>query len=160
MEKILDIANEFFLMNDITINKSKSHLIAINASNEDRIKGVRLGKDILLPVEKDYPIRSLGVYVTESGSKRFQKERLKRVTDYMASILRNKPITDKQAIYIFNAVVIPMLEYSLNDMTMSEKECWKITTRFISVIKSKAGLARTAPNALIHAREAYGVCNL
>ncbi|RHZ63743.1 hypothetical protein Glove_328g53 [Diversispora epigaea] len=78
----------------------------------------------------------------------------------MANILKGKPITDKQAIYIFNAVVIPMLEYSLNDMTLSEKECLKITTKFISMIKNKALLPITAPNALIYAKEAYDVCHL
>ncbi|RHZ78511.1 hypothetical protein Glove_162g74 [Diversispora epigaea] len=78
----------------------------------------------------------------------------------MALILRGKPITDKQAIYIFNAVVILMLEYSLNDMTLSETECLRITTRFISTIKNKALLAITVPNALIHAKEAYNVGNL
>src|SRR6266496_4055271 len=119
-----------------------------------------MDEEILLPVEKDYPIRSLGVYVTESGSKKFQHERMKKLTDYMAFILRGKPITDKQAIYIFNAVVIPMLEYSLNDMTLSEKECLNITSKFISVIKNKALLPITVPNALIHAREAYDVCSL
>src|SRR4051812_29441298 len=53
-----------------------------------------------------------------------------------------------------------MLEYNLNDMTISIKECEKITNRFINVIKNKALLSRTTPNALIYAKEAYGVCNL
>ncbi|RHZ87129.1 hypothetical protein Glove_40g121 [Diversispora epigaea] len=53
-----------------------------------------------------------------------------------------------------------MLEYSLNDMTLSEKECLKITTKFISMIKNKALLPITAPNALIHAKKAYDVCHL
>ncbi|RHZ45763.1 hypothetical protein Glove_655g2 [Diversispora epigaea] len=100
-----------------------------------------MGDETLYPVAKDYSVRSLGVYVTEMVPNR-------------------KPITDKQVIYIFNAVVIPMLEYSLNDMTLSEKECLKITTKFISMIKNKALLPITAPNALIHAKEAYDVCHL
>ncbi|RHZ80983.1 hypothetical protein Glove_130g83 [Diversispora epigaea] len=115
---------------------------------------------MLYPVAKDYPVRSLGVYITENGSKQFQKDRLKKLTNYMANILKGKPITDKQAIYIFNAVVIPMLEYSLNDMTLSEKECLKIITKFISMIKNKALLSITVPNALIHAKEAYDICHL
>ncbi|RHZ62073.1 hypothetical protein Glove_344g75 [Diversispora epigaea] len=119
-----------------------------------------MGDEILYPMAKDYPVRSLGVYVTENGSKQFQKNRLKKLTNYMANILKGKPITDKQAIYIFNAVVIPMLEYSLNDMTLSEKECLKITTKFISMIKNKALLPITAPNALTHAKEAYDVYHL
>ncbi|RHZ89017.1 hypothetical protein Glove_19g101 [Diversispora epigaea] len=142
-------------MNDITINKSKSYLIAINVNSQTKLEGFLMGDEILYPVAKDYPVRSLGVYVTENGSKQFQKDRLKKLTNYMANILKGKPITDKQAIYIFNAVVIPMLEYSLNDMTLSEKECLKITTKFISMIKNKTLLPITAPNTLIHAKEAY-----
>src|SRR5437899_11046308 len=142
-------------MNDIAINKTKSYLIAINTNKNHRDSGVNMGEEVLLPVEKDYPIRSLGVYVTESGSKKFQRERMKKLTDYMAFILRGKPITDKQAIYIFNAVVIPMLKYNLNDMTLSESKCNKITSCFVSNIKNKAFLARTAP----YAKEAYNVCN-
>ncbi|RHZ86641.1 hypothetical protein Glove_48g175 [Diversispora epigaea] len=160
MEEILTIANEFYQINDITINKSKSYLIAINVNSQTKSESLLMGDKILYPVAKDYPVRSLGVYVTENGSKQFQKDRLKKLTNYMANILKGKPITDKQAIYIFNTVVIPMLEYSLNDMTLSEKECLKITTKFISMIKNKALLLITAPNALIHAKEAYDVCHL
>ncbi|RHZ82908.1 hypothetical protein Glove_103g116 [Diversispora epigaea] len=160
MEEILTIANEFYQMNDITINKSKSYLIAINVNSQTRSEGLLMENKTLYPVAKDYPVRSLGVYVTENGSKQFQKDRLKKLTNYMANILKGKPITDKQAIYIFNAVVIPMLEYSLNDMTLLEKECLKITTKFILMIKNKALLPITAPNALIHAKEVYNVCHL
>ncbi|RHZ74336.1 hypothetical protein Glove_226g47 [Diversispora epigaea] len=160
MEQILNIADEFYTMNDIAINKTKSYLIAINTNKNHRELGVTMGEEVLLPVEKDYPIRSLGVYVTESGSKKFQQERMKKLTDYMTFILREKPITDKQAIYIFNAVVIPMLEYNLNDMTLTESECVKITSHFISTIKNKALLARTAPGALLYTKEAYNVVNL
>ncbi|RHZ66065.1 hypothetical protein Glove_309g14 [Diversispora epigaea] len=53
-----------------------------------------------------------------------------------------------------------MLEYSLNDMTLLEKECLKITTKFISMIKNKVLLPTTMPNTLIHAKEAYDVCHL
>src|SRR6185295_5299855 len=158
--EILKIANEFFCMNDITINKTKSYLVAINTSRENKEVGVKMGEDTLFPVADDFPVRSLGVYITETGSKRFQRERMKKLTDYMASTLRGKYITDKQAIYIFNAVVVPMLEYNLNDMTLTENECWKMTTRFLSVIKNKALLARTSPNAIMYAKEAYNVCNL
>jgi len=160
MNNILKIANEFYTMNDIMINKSKSYLIAINACEEERTQGVLMGNDTLFLVEKDFPVRSLGIYVTETGSKKFQRDRLKKSTDYMAYLLRGKPITDTQAIYIFNMVVIPMLEYNLNDMVLTETECAKITTKFLSVIKNKACLTCTTPNALMFAREAYNVCNL
>jgi hypothetical protein len=160
MEKMLDIANEFFVMNDIAINKNKSYLIVINSSNEEREMGVRMGADILYPVDRDFPVRSLGVHVTETGSKRFQKERMKKVSDYMAYIMRGKQITDKQAIYIFNAVVMPMLEYNLNDMVLNENECKKITTSFLTIIKYKASLSATIPNAVLYAKEGYNVFNL
>ncbi|RHZ45504.1 hypothetical protein Glove_673g5 [Diversispora epigaea] len=130
MEEILTIANEFYQMNDITINKSKSYLIAINVNSQTKLEGLLMGDETLYPVAKDYPVRSLGVYVTESGSKQFQKDRLKKLTNYMANILKGKPITDKQTIYIFNAVVIPMLE------------------RYCPLRR------------LIHAKEAYDVCHL
>ncbi|RHZ51423.1 hypothetical protein Glove_478g56 [Diversispora epigaea] len=154
IEEILTIANEFYQMNDITINKSKSYLIAINVNSQTKLEGLLMGDETLYPVAKDYPVRSLGIYVTENGSKQFQKDRLKKLTNYMANILKGKPITDKQARYIFYAVVIPMLEYSLNDMTLSEKEFLKITTKFISMIKNKTLLPIMAPNALIYAKEA------
>ncbi|RHZ78512.1 hypothetical protein Glove_162g73 [Diversispora epigaea] len=43
MEKILKIANEFYCMNDIAINKSKSHLIAINVEESERTRRVKMG---------------------------------------------------------------------------------------------------------------------
>ncbi|RHZ60928.1 hypothetical protein Glove_350g64 [Diversispora epigaea] len=131
MEEILTIVNEFYQMNNITINKSKLYLIAINANPQTKSEGILMGDEMLYPVADDYLVRSLGVYVTKNG----------------------KPITNKQAIYIFNAVVILMLEYSLNDMTLLEKECLKITTKFISMIKNKTLLPITTPNTLIHAKK-------
>ncbi|RHZ78707.1 hypothetical protein Glove_157g58 [Diversispora epigaea] len=160
MKEILTIANKFYQINDITINKSKLYLIAINVNSQTKLEGLLMGNETLYPVAKNYSVRSLGVYVTENGSKQFQKDRLKKLTNYMANILKGKPITDKQAIYIFNAVVILMLEYSLNDITLSEKECLKITIKFISMIKKKTLLPITAPNALIYAKETYDICHL
>ncbi|RHZ54957.1 hypothetical protein Glove_421g140 [Diversispora epigaea] len=76
MEKILTIANEFYQINDITINKSKSYLIVINANSQTKLDDLLMGDEMLHPVTNDYPIRSLEVYVMEN------------------------------AIYIFNAVII------------------------------------------------------
>ncbi|RHZ77019.1 hypothetical protein Glove_186g87 [Diversispora epigaea] len=57
IKQILEIANEFYQMNDIAINKNKSYLIAINANPGDRSQGVNMGLINLKPVVKDFPTR-------------------------------------------------------------------------------------------------------
>lgn len=43
MQKIIDIANEFYLINDIDINAKKSELIIVNLTVEQRAQTIELG---------------------------------------------------------------------------------------------------------------------
>ena len=55
MEQILNIANEFYTMNDIAINKSKSYLIAINTNKNHRDSGLIWVKRFYSPSKKIIP---------------------------------------------------------------------------------------------------------
>ena len=73
MQKILNKVTEFFQINDIQANADKSSLICINVPPNQRKTGVHLNNICVTPLENNEAVRVLGVWITGSGSKKFQK---------------------------------------------------------------------------------------
>jgi ribonuclease HI len=156
----LDIASSFFQINDIKVNVDKSKLTCINTESEDRNKGLVLCGDTLHPTEKHEPVRILGVWISESGNKKHQKNLIKECINKTIKILKWKSITDKQCRYIINQVLFPRIEYLLNDLVLTEQECNVLNGPITKVFKHKAGLPASTINSIIHAPFGYKVFNL
>ena len=61
MQKTLDIASEFLIINNIKANSNKSTLFYINASKEDQNKEVMFTNTTVMPKEKHKAVRILEV---------------------------------------------------------------------------------------------------
>ncbi|CAB4441046.1 unnamed protein product [Rhizophagus irregularis] len=61
--------------------------------------------------------------------------------------------------FIFNVLIIPKVEYRAQMIILTEDECNSLIAPFRMLYKNKMGLARTAPNALMHTREFYNLKN-
>jgi Reverse transcriptase (RNA-dependent DNA polymerase) len=66
MEKILKVAQSFFELNKIKVNPTKSELIMINTSTEDRIQGINFMESDIMPKGKE-ATRYLGIWIEENG---------------------------------------------------------------------------------------------
>ncbi|GET04391.1 RNA-directed DNA polymerase from mobile element jockey-like [Rhizophagus clarus] len=120
LEKILEIADSFYKLNDIQVNKEKSELLVRYKQGRYRPKlkphepvTLRFGSDsiFIIPVSPRSSIRILGVYFDERNT--FQST-IKRINDEINELrykYARKRITDKHMIYIFNSVIIPRIEY-------------------------------------------------
>ncbi|GES98524.1 RNA-directed DNA polymerase from mobile element jockey-like [Rhizophagus clarus] len=120
LEKILEIADSFYKLNDIQVNKEKSELLVRYKQGRYRPKlkphepvTLRFGSDLIfiIPVSPRSSIRILGVYFDERNT--FQST-IKRINDEINELRHKyarKKITDKHMIYIFNSVIIPRIEY-------------------------------------------------
>ncbi|EXX60403.1 hypothetical protein RirG_180210 [Rhizophagus irregularis DAOM 197198w] len=70
MQNIVDIANEFYIINDIDINAKKSELIIINPTVEWHEQNIELGRDRSIIQATNEEIRYLGVWFSNKPSRR------------------------------------------------------------------------------------------
>jgi len=78
----------------------------------------------------------------------------------LVNTLKNKHITDKQAAYIINTVIIPTLEYHIHNLVLSRKTCNQILSSYLTVAKHKANLLRSTPNSIMLNHNIYGIKNI
>ncbi|GBC39515.2 hypothetical protein GLOIN_2v1480544 [Rhizophagus irregularis DAOM 181602=DAOM 197198] len=165
LEKILEIADSFYRMNDIKINKEKSELLLRTKDrkidlNEQKEINIRFGnsKIDIIPAERKGSIRILGVWFNAFNQKNHVLVKMKEeIKNFYQSLLLKKRLTDKQMVYIFNMLIVPRVKYCTQLIVLTEKECDELIVPFRKMFKNKLGLAITAPNAIVHMKEIYNV---
>src|SRR5688572_6027005 len=102
MELILEIADSFYDLNGIKVNKKKSELLVINSPTPIPSTSISFGKDCTEVHAKpiNTSIRFLGVWVNAKGSTRHVKNSVCDEIINMESIMKHKHLTDKQILYI------------------------------------------------------------
>lgn len=69
-------------------------------------------------------------------------------------------LTDKMMIYLFNYLVIPVVEYCIQLIVISEKVLNSLMTPFRMLLKNRLKLVRTAPNAILKTNLIYNLNDL
>ena len=158
MEEILNTAETFFQLNNFKVNPDKSSLIITH--NTDSTQQINfIGKNIK-PSDPQQPIRFLGVWITAAGSKAYQIDLIQKRVFQIAQTLARKAITDKQIRYIINHVLMPALEYLLQDLVLTEPECNTINSKIMQTFKHKIHLPTTAINSGIYMHTGYKIFNI
>jgi ribonuclease HI len=162
MQKTLRIADEFYQVNDIEINTSKTKVIAINTHPDSIQESVQFGNPpINLKVEgKGSGVRVLGVWLSADGRLRTHRDKMREKVDLVATAISRKRISDKQATYIVRALLIPALEYMMTICILSKTECSALEQRYMAILKHKAEMARSAPNCVLRHNNLYDVPSL
>ncbi|GBC08839.1 hypothetical protein RclHR1_08410012 [Rhizophagus clarus] len=168
LEKILKIADSFYKLNDIQVNKEKSELLVRYKQGRYRPKlkphepvTLRFGSDLIfiISVSPQSSIRILGVYFDERNT--FQST-IKRINDKINELqykYAKKRITDKHMIYIFNSVIIPRIEYWSQVKVLTKKFMNKIMNQFLSTFKKKLRLSIATSNEIFF-NKIYNVKNI
>jgi len=151
-QRIVDISNEFFELNDIMINGSKTEILTINPeipNYEDR--HIFMGRDRtkILPLKKTEPMRILGVWYTEQGENAHIRSSVTNEIKNFARLFRYKRINISQLTYINNTVLLPRLEYRMKCTIWSDQTYLTLHRPIYTVAKHKIGLARTAHNNIL-----------
>ena len=153
LEEILKIADDFYNLNNIKVNKEKSELL-VNIPDEPYIYDhpitLKFGRERIriTPKKHKESARILDVWVNLDGDRKFVIQQCKNEVIRVANILKRKPLTDKQLLYLWNMVVIPRLEYRSQLMMLKRSDCDNIVSHFRKIFKNKLHLAITAPNAI------------
>ena len=160
LQNILNITQEFCKLVDININPSKSQVMHINPKKCDFRSVVLMNDQDIIPVGKHTPVRYLGVWLTQSGNKSYQKNLISEKILNVIKTINWKRTTDKQVRYIINQVLFPQIEYLLSDMIISKTQCAEINSKILSFFKHKSGFAKTAINNLFYLTDGYKVFNI
>ena len=92
-----------------------------------------------------------------------QTKQTKLITNEISNLtntLKTKHITDRQVSYIINTVIIPILEYRIHNIILSQSTCNKILSSYLSIAKHKSNLAITTPNSTLLNHNIYGIKNI
>ena len=152
LEQILEIADQFFTLNNIKVNKDKSELLVSSPSyNTSQPISIKFGHENISLLPKNYTevARILGVWINLDGSKKFVIKQMKDEVISFRNTIKYKWITDKQMLYLWNMVIIPRLEYRSQLTVFTKDEAANITSPFKRFFKRKLNLAATAPNAIL-----------
>ena len=158
LEHIISIADEFYDLNNIKINKSKSILLTNSTKFQDTVD-LKFGNNIvnIKPKKISESVRFLGVWINLANKKSFVYNQILELINNYSNLIRYKPMTDKQLCYVYNAVILPIIEYRSQLTLFSKEECHKLFTHFRILFKNKFKYSKTIPNALLECRRFYDI---
>ena len=79
---------------------------------------------------------------------------------FFVDILNTKNITDKQASYIINKVIIPTLEYQIQNIVIPLIIYQKILSKYLIIVKHKASHSKIFSNSTILNYNIYSIKNI
>jgi hypothetical protein len=164
MERILKIADSFYTLNDIKINKSKSALLLRlkNKKHLAREINIKFGNEEIniQPVQHNKTERFLGVWINMYNKHQHVIQQIRNeVAAIIKSLTTKRGLTDKMMIYLFNYLVIPVTEYRSQLIVLDKKILEKLMASFRKVLKNKLKFTRTAPNAILETNFIYNLTN-
>src|SRR6266516_178660 len=149
---MLSIADDFYQLNNIKVNKEKSVLMAKqqNKKNMDPI-ALTFGNEqiTITPISYQESTHFLGVWLNLAGNRQFIIQQARDEVLSTVNVLKTKFITDKQLLYIYNMVVIPRIEYRAQLTHLNQRDCDVISAPFRKFFKNKIHLSSSAPNAIL-----------
>lgn len=113
------------------------------------------------PIPHDQSARFLGVWLNAFNNNQHVEQQIKNeIKAIIKNISCRKGITDKMMIYLFNALIIPILEYRSQLYVIKETKLDKLMAPFRIFIKNKLKFTKTAPNAILETNFIYNLNNL
>jgi ribonuclease HI len=154
MQKIVDIANEFYEINDIEINSKKSELVVINyirGKKEDKAElAITVGKNkekVFAKKDSD-PVRHLGVWISGKGKQKCSLDIIRNEVNRMCKAIKWKKASASQLVYLNNSVLLPSIEYRLQTIFLSKTKCDSLQRPIWILIKNKLDMASTTANSI------------
>ncbi|KAG9300292.1 hypothetical protein G9A89_011365 [Geosiphon pyriformis] len=153
MQHILNVASEFFRINDISINNDKTVAILINS----RIANPSLtisGSPISI-TKKDEPHRYLGIFLSSEGLSTPSLAKACSNVRFFVNFVLKKAISDKQFTYLVSAVLLPIISYRTQFSFIPISVCNKWDSIVHRCLKSKSGLLLNFLNDTVYHLSLY-----
>ncbi|KAF9539466.1 hypothetical protein EC957_005388 [Mortierella hygrophila] len=157
LERITDVSSEFFRIHGIEINGKKTELLVTKPTHNGTIT---YGESQIKPQDKIKASRILGVLFSADGKAKATTELSRKETSTICNILGRRKVTDKQCIFIINAVLIPRLLYRMSTTIIPWQEVERITAQYRKVVRQKLGLPSSTPNSILRHTRLYWLRDL
>ncbi|CAG8681638.1 531_t:CDS:1, partial [Ambispora leptoticha] len=118
---------------------------------------ITFNQQIISNIPPDQAFRFLGCWFSRTLS---HKPTHTIITDEITAALRklrHAKITDKQAIYIINSVILTRFAYRIQNTSFSSSQLDKITKSYTNLAKHKAGFASTIPSSTLFHNRIYSL---
>jgi len=156
---ILTTATSFYKLNNIRVNPEKSFLIT-NSPHLPSHPSITFDDTGITALPHNTPLKYLGAWYTANGKHtHIQKLIIQEATTNLKKLTFAR-ITEKQAIYITNHVIIPRLQYRLLSSYLNSTQIKDIKRTYLNIVKQKGKLAKGVPNSFLYCAKIYALCDL
>ncbi|KAG9290547.1 hypothetical protein G9A89_020917 [Geosiphon pyriformis] len=155
IQHILNVASEFFCINDISINNDKMVAIPINS----RVSNSSLfisGLPISI-AKKGESHRYLGIFLSTEGLLRPSLVKVHSDVRFFTNLVLREAVSDKQFLYLVLAVLHPIVSYRTQFSFIPVGVCNKWDALICKGLKLKSGLPLDFPNDTIYHPSLYGL---
>ena len=150
LEESLSIADDFYQLANICINKDKTILITNNPDLQDKKISILFGNEPIevQSVSKFSNERILGIYINADCNKKYTINKITKCINYTLFLLRKKKISHDMCTYVINRVIIPRIEYWSQHIAIPETTCKKWDIKIRSLYKQFLNLPRSTVNEI------------
>ena len=150
LEASLEIADDFYHLSNICINKDKTIILTNDKDFQDQDIDIQFGQDKVKvhAVSKLSNERILGIYINSDNNKKFTINKISRCINYTIFLLKKKKISHDMCAYVINKVIIPRIEYWAQHMPIPESICKKWDIKIRSLYKQFLSLPKSTVNEL------------
>ena len=161
-QRMLNLAMGFFHLNDIAINAKKTVLMVVNPTTDPLDDPLLFGSPALplTPKPKSEGTRYLGCHISADGWLATQRQLIDELVTTFVNQLLPKQITDFQAVYLVNHVLVPSILAHCIVMVPSYPECLRWTQQYLNLVKRKSRLPKDTPSVMLFHPRLYKLTNL
>ncbi|KAG9305787.1 hypothetical protein G9A89_001075 [Geosiphon pyriformis] len=147
-QHILNVASDFFHLNDILINNNKTVIIPINCYVTALYLSIS-GMPIFI-TKKDEPHHYLGIFLFSEGLLKPSLVKAHSDVQFFINLILRKVISNKQFAYLVSSVLFPIVSYRTQFSFIPLSVCNKWDTLICKGLKSKSGLPLDFSNDALH----------
>ena len=154
LQEILTTANSFYKFARIKVNPSKS-ILATNSSSEDNY--ITFNEENIVAINRSKLFKYLGAWFSLTSNPIYTQKIIISEAYTCITKLQKSHITEKQAIYIINNVIMPRVSYRLNSSFLTHSQLLTLNRLNTNIVKQKARLSRGIPNSFLYHPEIYAL---
>jgi len=157
LTEILDTATSFYKLNNIKVNPTKSFLLTNSRTTPH---SVVFDDTKITALPSNSPLKYLGTWFTLNKThNQVQKNIIAEIQTNLKKLHWAK-ITEKQAAYIYNHVIVPRFQYRILSSYLKAGQLKTINRTIMNIIKQKAKLAKGVPNSFMTCASIYAITDI
>jgi exonuclease III/ribonuclease HI len=167
LQALADICSDWFEAHDIEVNAAKSVHLSHDPTTNRPTPGapIQLGKSasrapVLRIQPPKEPLRILGMFAVPDGDHEPMNQMCRDLTTLQAKRLQSRAMTDKMALFVVRAAMMPALVYKMQGHAFKRQEIDQIARPIVHVLKHACGLPISFPSSFLHHRLAGKVPRL